>query len=164
VGVDAILEDAAVARRSLYQHFGGKDELVAASLREAARQDEDRYRAALTSGGDDPRNRILAVIDQLDRTSSSSDFVGCRYIAAELSLPNPGHPAHVVTRLYTERLHALFEHELADLGHPDPSRGADQILVLVDGVLVIAAIRPGSHPARSIRPLVEHILTEAPRP
>src|SRR5580658_5902331 len=109
VGVDAILEDASVARRSLYQHFGGKDELIAASLLQSASQDEERYRAALDSGGSDPRARILAVFDQLDRTTSTSGFRGCRYVSAELSLTDPDHPAHQITRAYTERLHALFE-------------------------------------------------------
>jgi AcrR family transcriptional regulator len=158
VGVDAILEDASVARRSLYQHFGGKDELIAASLLESARQDEGRYRAALDSGGSDPRDRVLAVFDQLDKTTSTPGFRGCRYVSAELSLSDPDHPAHQVTRTYTERLHALFEKELADVGNPDPTAGADQILVLIDGVLVLAALRPGSHPAQAIRPLVEHLL------
>ena len=158
VGVDAILEDASVARRSLYQHFGGKDELIAASLLESAHQDEERYLAALASGGSDPRQRILAVFDQLDKTTSTPGFRGCRYVAAELCLTDPGHPAHQVTRAYTERLHALFEKELADLGNPDPTAGADQLLVLIDGVLVVAALRPGSHPARAVRPLVEQLL------
>ena len=164
VGVDAILDDAAVARRSLYQHFGGKDDLIAASLLDSAAQDEARYRAALASGGDDPRRRVLAVFDELDKTTSARGFRGCRYIAAELALTDPAHPAHEVTRAYTERLHALFVEELTALGHPDPRSGADQILVLIDGVLVLGAIRPGSAPARTVRPLVEDILDAAPAP
>jgi len=158
VSVDAILEDAAVARRSLYQHFGGKDALIAASLLDSARVDEERYRAALDSGGGDPRRRVLAVFDQLDNTTSTPGFRGCRYIAAELSLTDPNHPAHQIARAYTERLHALFEKELSDLGHPDPRTGADQIIVLIDGVLVLAVLRPGSHPAQAVRPLVELLL------
>jgi AcrR family transcriptional regulator len=158
VGVDAILEDASVARRSLYQHFGGKDELIAASLLESARQDEERYRAALNSGGSDPRQRVLAVFDQLDKTTSTPGFRGCRYVSAELALTDPNHPAHEVTRAYTERLHAMFERELADLGHSDPSGGAAQIVVLIDGVLVLAALRPGTRPAQTVRPLVEQLL------
>jgi AcrR family transcriptional regulator len=147
-----------VARRSLYQHFGGKDELIAASLLESARQDEERYRAALDSGGSDPRQRVLAVFDQLDKTTSTPGFRGCRYVSAELTLTDPNHPAHEVTRAYTERLHALFEKELADLGHSDPSVAAEQIVVLIDGVLVLAALRPASHPAQTVRPLVEQLL------
>lgn len=161
VGVDAILDDAEVARRSLYQHFSGKDGLIAASLLESARKDEERYRAALARGGNDPRRRILAVFDQLDKTTSSRGYRGCRYIAADLSLPDPNHPAHEVTRTYTDRLHALFVTELEQLGHPNPRQGADQIIVLIDGVLVIGAVRSGSHPARAVRPLVEQILDAA---
>ena len=92
VGVDAILEHANVARRSLYQHFGGKDELIAATLRASAEADEHRYRAALDSGGEDSRKRLLAVFDTLDRTTSSNDFRGCRYTAAELSYPSRSTP------------------------------------------------------------------------
>jgi AcrR family transcriptional regulator len=158
VGVDAILQDASTARRSLYQHFGGKDQLIAASLLESARQDEERYRAALDSGGSDPRQRVLAVFDELDRTTSTPGFRGCRYVSAELALADPDHPAHHVTRAYTERIRALFEKELADLGNPDPTAGADQILVLIDGALVLAALRPGSHPAKAVRPMVEQLL------
>jgi AcrR family transcriptional regulator len=158
VGVDAILEDASVARRSLYQHFGGKDELIAASLLESAHKDEERYRAALDSGGTDPRQRVLAVFDQLDKTTSTPGFRGCRYVSAELSLTDPDHPAHQVTHTYTERLHALFERELANLGSPDPAAAADQVLVLIDGVLVLATLRPGTHPALTVRPLVEQLL------
>jgi AcrR family transcriptional regulator len=161
VGVDAILEDAAVARRSLYQHFGSKDGLIAASLLDSTDKDEERYRAALASGGDDARERVLAVFDGLDRTTSAATFRGCRYVSAEHALKDPDHPAHDVTRAYTEHLHALFEKELTDLGHPDPAAGADQILVLVEGVLVLGLIRPGSRPARTARPLVEHVLDAA---
>src|SRR5262249_50421155 len=55
VGVDAILTAASVARRSLYEHFGGKDGLVAEVLRRSAAEDEDRYRQVMQAAGDDPR-------------------------------------------------------------------------------------------------------------
>jgi AcrR family transcriptional regulator len=160
IGVDAILEDASVARRSLYQHFGGKDELIAEALRHATEGDAARYQAALNAGGGHPRDRILALFDQLDTNISSPAYRGCRYVSAELALKDPHHPAHRITREWTERLRSLFEGELQELGHPDPAAAADQILVLVDGVLVLGVIRPESHPARSVRPLVEHILDE----
>lgn len=104
------------------------------------------------------------MFDELDRTTSARGFRGCRYIAAELALTDPAHPAHEVTREYTERLHALFAEELTSLGHRDPRSAADQILVLIDGVLVLGAIRPGSAPARTVRPLVEQILDAASAP
>ena len=160
VGVDAILEHANVARRSLYQHFGGKDELIAATLRASAEVDEQRYRAALDSGGQDPRARLLAVFDALDETTSSTQFRGCRYLAAELSLPDPEHPAHAEVRAYKQRLHELFQRELETLGHPTPASAADELLMLVDGVLINAVTRPESHPGQTARRLAEIVLDQ----
>lgn len=163
VPLDAILEDAGVARRSLYHHFGGKAELIAEALRVSADVDVERYETALKSGGEDPRQRLLAVFDALEATTESERFHGCRYTAAELSLTDPDHPAHAETRAYQHRLHTLFTSELEALGHPSPERGADQLLLLIDGVLVGALTRPETHPAAAAREMAEGILDTTPR-
>lgn len=158
VGVDAILEDADVARGSLYQHFGGKDSLIAETLRVSADADLERYRRALETGGSDPRERLLAVFDELDRTTSTGSFRGCRYTAADLALPDPEHPAHEQTLAYKLRLRDLFLSELHALEHPQPDLAADQLLLLIDGVLVAAVTRPDSHPAAEARLLASQII------
>lgn len=159
VGVDAILEAAGVARRSLYQHFGGKDGLIVEVLRTAAV--ESRYREVMDAAGDDPRERVLAVFDELERVTTRPAFRGCRYTSAELALTDPGHPAHAEVRGYKERLHALFAAELTRAGHPDPGTGADQLLVLIDGVLAHAVTRPDAHPALAARRMARAVLDEA---
>jgi len=158
VGVDAILEEADVARGSLYKHFGGKDNLIAETLRATAETDLQRYREGLASGGDNPRSRVLAVFDRIEETTTAKRFRGCRYAAAELALTDPRHPAHAVAREYKERLHGLFQSELEDLDHPAPAHGADQIVLLIDGVLIDAVTRPEIHPALAARELAEQIL------
>jgi AcrR family transcriptional regulator len=156
VGVDLILERADVARRSLYQHFGGKDGLIVEVLRTAAA--EDRYQRVMDAAGDDPRQRVLAVFDELDRLTTQPTFRGCRFTSAELALTDPAHPAHVEIRAYKDRLHQLFVAELTRHGHPDPDLGANQLLVLIDGVLAHAVTRPDAHPARAARALAQLIL------
>ena len=155
-GVDAILLRADVARRSLYQHFGGKDGLIAEMLRRTS--NELRYTETMDAAGTDPRTRVLAVFDELDRVTSRPGFHGCRYTAAELALPDPAHPAHAEIRGYKDRLHELFAKELTDLGHPDPQTGALQIMVLVDGVLAHGVTRPDTHPALAAKAVAALIL------
>jgi AcrR family transcriptional regulator len=48
--VDTILKEADVARRSLYQHFGGKDGLIAEMLRTTA--SDARYRQVMDETDD----------------------------------------------------------------------------------------------------------------
>lgn len=161
VGVDAILDTADVARRSLYQHFGGKDGLIAEVLRTTADKDVQRYRDALNAGGTDPRKRLLSMFDAVYAAVAQPSFRGCRYDAAEVGLADPDHPAHAETRAYKRRLHELLATELRELGHPDPSRGADALLLVIDGTLVTGVTQSARRSAQAARGLVDHVLDEA---
>jgi AcrR family transcriptional regulator len=157
-GIDLILTRADVARGSLYQHFGGKDELVAAALREAAARDEQRYREALDSGGRDPRSRIRAMFEEARRFAEQPGYRGCRYTAAYMSLPE-GHPAHQVARDHKRTVRALLRGELAGIPHVDPDTGATQLAILLDAVDVSAVLRPGAGAETAVLPLLDAILT-----
>ncbi|MEJ2852999.1 MULTISPECIES: TetR/AcrR family transcriptional regulator [unclassified Saccharothrix] len=148
---------ANVARRSLYEHFGGKDGLIAEVLRRTAEEDLTKYATTMDHAGDDPRTRLLAIFDELDRVVATPTFRGCRYLAADLSL-TPDHPAHEVTRTYRARLHALLRKELDRLAHPNPATAADQLHLLVEGVLATGAANPGTHPGRAAKALAETII------
>lgn len=158
VGIDALLKTANVARRSLYEHFGGKDGLIAEVLRVTAAEDEAAYEQAMRSAGDDSRGRVLAIFDWLDTVIAEPGFRGCRYLAADLALADPAHPGHVVTGIYNERIHEILKRELRDHGHADPGLAADQLVVLINGALAVGVTRPQTHPALAARQLAEQVL------
>lgn len=157
VGVDALLKEANVARRSLYEHFGGKDGLVAAVLQRAAEEDVAWYEDAL-AGASDPRDRLLGLFDRLDQLTSDADFRGCRYFATDLAFAEPDHPAHAETESFRRRLHELLVRELLALGHANPKRAAEQLHVLIEGTLVRGASRDSRHPGRAARDLAALVL------
>ena len=157
VGVDALLKEANVARRSLYEHFGGKDGLVEAVLRRAADEDLAWYEDAL-AGETEPQSRLLGLFDRLDELVSSEDFRGCRYFATDLAFADPGHPAHAETDAFRRRLRALFVRELEALGHSKPEHAAEQLHLLIEGTLVAGTTQGNEHPARAARELAAVIL------
>jgi AcrR family transcriptional regulator len=159
VGVDAILREADAARRSLYEHFGGKSGLIAEVLAQTAADDERRYAQALAHGGVDPRARLLGLFDWLDEASSADTFRGCRFTTAELSLTDPDHPGHAVTRAPKRHVRDLLLAELRALGHPEPERAADQLQLLIEGVLVQAVLAPQSRPALAAKRMAELVLS-----
>ncbi|MFG2004115.1 TetR/AcrR family transcriptional regulator [Spirillospora sp. NPDC048911] len=161
IGVDALLKAANVARRSLYEHFGGKDGLIAEVLRRSTAEDEADYHRTMNAAGADPRDRLLAIFDRLAEVVDKPEFRGCRYLAADLTLTDPDHPGHAITRHYRERVHQLLEDELRELGHPQPAHAAGQLLLLINGALATGATHPDTNPATSARELAEQILNAA---
>jgi AcrR family transcriptional regulator len=157
VGVDALLKEADVARRSLYEHFGGKDGLVMAVLRRASDEDIAWYEEAL-AGATEPRARLLGLFDRLDELVSNDDFRGCRYFATDLAFADPRHPAHAETEAYRRRLRALLVRELEEMGHANPENAAEQLHLLIEGTLVMGATQDAQHPARAARDLAAAIL------
>ncbi|PXY22794.1 TetR family transcriptional regulator [Prauserella muralis] len=161
IGVDALLKEAQVARRSLYEHFGGKDGLLLEVIRQAATEDAEWMRATLEAGGRDPRKRLLGVFDALDRVVTQPGFRGCRYLGADLGLADAGHPIHQATSAYRRRVRAMVQHELVELGHPWPRRAAEQLQLLIEGVLATGAASTVAHPGRVARALAEAVLDQA---
>lgn len=157
VGVGMLLKEANVARRSLYEHFGGKDGLVTEVLRRAAEEDLAWYESAL-AGATEPRDRLLGLFDRLDELVSNQSFRGCRYFATDLAFAEPDHPAHAETESFRRRLHELLVRELKVLGHPDPEWAAEHLHLLIEGTLVRGASQNGHHPALAARDLAARVL------
>src|SRR5438270_6195690 len=82
VGVDRLCAEAEVSKRSLYQHFSGKDEVVTAMLQAQAAKSA----AHLVTDGGSPRDCILALFDALDEEADSPDFRGCPFLGAVTEL------------------------------------------------------------------------------
>lgn len=133
IGVDAVCRAAGVSKRSMYQLFDSKDDLMAASLRERTAPE---YQASLLPPDDDtrpPRARILHVFEQLESIEQKHDFHGCPFVAAAVEVKSPEHPASVVARWQKDRLTAFFEQEAQRGGAHDPARLAQQLTLVFDG-------------------------------
>lgn len=161
IGVDALLKEARVARRSLYEHFGGKVGLLLEVIRQAAIEDVEWIRATLDAGGRDPRKRLLGIFDAMDRVVTQPGFRGCRYLGADLGFADIDHPIHQETSAYRQRVRAMIQNELANLGHPSPRRAAEQLQLLIEGVLATGAASTVAHPGRLARALAEAVLDQA---
>jgi AcrR family transcriptional regulator len=132
IGVDALCRAAGVSKRSMYQLFESKDELVAASLERAA----PGYAAALLPAPDDgrsPRARILHVFERLEYLEPAQDFLGCPFVATAIQVKSPEHPATLIARRQKDALTSFFQHEARRGGARDPELLARQLTLVFDG-------------------------------
>ena len=102
VGIDEVIERAAVAKATLYRHFPSKDELVLAFLRQRELiwthgwvEAEARKRAST------PTEQLLAIFDLFDEWFRAADFEGCSFINVLLETANR---EHAVARASAEHL------------------------------------------------------------
>ena len=140
VGVEALCRTAGVSKRSMYQLFASKDEVVAASLDRAA----PRYLAALIPLDEDrrpPRARILHVFERLEDLAVSADFRGCPFVATAAELKSPEHPGRLVARTHKDALTSFFRQEAEDAGAADPTLLARQLTIVYDGATARAVVQ-----------------------
>ncbi|MEU1275355.1 TetR/AcrR family transcriptional regulator [Streptomyces sp. NPDC005799] len=139
IGVEALCKAAGVSKRSMYQLFESKDELLAASLKGRAAA----YAATLLPAPDDgrsPRERILHVFAQVESQAGVPEFHGCRYLAAQVELKDQSHPASRVARQVKENLTAFFRTEAEKGKAVDPDLLARQLSIVFDGASARAGI------------------------
>jgi AcrR family transcriptional regulator len=137
-GIDALCKAAGVSKRSMYQLFASKDDLLAASLERRA----PGYAAALLPPPGDPRPpraRLLAVFERLEELSAAPGYRGCPYLAAQVELKDPDHPASIVAGRVKQALTEHFRSEAEAGGATDPDLLARRLTLLFDG----AAARSG---------------------
>jgi AcrR family transcriptional regulator len=136
VGVDAIASAAGVTKKTLYDRFGSKDQLVAAYLR--AR--DARWRAWLTDDvathAHTPRIRLLRTFDALGEWMRRIGPRGCAFVNALAELPDSQHPARAVI---AEQKRWLLDYLTALAANTDAAQPlvlAEQLLLLHEGATV----------------------------
>jgi AcrR family transcriptional regulator len=93
VGIDEVIEQAGVAKATLYRHFPSKDELVIAFLERR----EERWTLAWVEAearqrGSTPEEQLLAIFELFDEWFHREDFEACSFINVLLEM-GPAHPA-----------------------------------------------------------------------
>jgi len=139
VGVERLCQTAGVSKRSMYQLFDTKDDLVAESLRAHGPAVVASHFPAADADLS-PRERIRYVFERLDEHSGTPWFHGCPFVNTAVETRDPDHPATVVARAFKDRLTAYFATEAAALGVADPEALAVQLTIVFDGASVRAVM------------------------
>jgi AcrR family transcriptional regulator len=130
VGIDRIIEQAGVAKASLYNTFGSKDELVHAYLDSRHAETAGRITRALGRYGT-PRDRLLGVFDAQGELFAEPGFRGCAFVSA--SSESPSDVVEKAAADYRGWVRGLFTGLAREADVPDPEGLARQLQLLYDG-------------------------------
>jgi AcrR family transcriptional regulator len=121
-GLDQLCAVAQVSKRTFYQHFTSKDELIAEHLR---RFDPDILPEVFERTDLTPRERLLAAFDIHSPL--------CPFIAAAVEINDPAHPARVHASGYKKAFAARLTDTAREAGAADPEQLGEQLALLLDG-------------------------------
>jgi AcrR family transcriptional regulator len=138
VGVEAIVQQAGVAKISLYRNFSSKDDLVVAYLEDRNatfwRQWDERF----AEHKSDPHAQLRAIMTYLAHRTTQPGYRGCPFINYCAEFPETSHPGHRVAEANKREMRRRFAEIAEALGAPQPQQLADGLLLLVEGAYAIS--------------------------
>jgi AcrR family transcriptional regulator len=159
VGIDRVIEEAGVAKASLYNLFGNKDGLVRAYLTGRMERRQDRTIRHLETL-DSPRAKILGVFEVLEARVAEPRFRGCAFVNASAE-SEPGSGAREVSAAGRSWLRALFTDLARQAGATEPEVLGGQLFYLHDGAMVAAFLDDDQAAAGLARGAAEVLVDQA---
>ena len=141
VGVDLIAAQAGVTKRTLYDHFASKDDLLAAVLdfhRELALKRIREWSAPLS--GD--RDAIIDLLfSELAHWAAKPRWAGAGFTRLAMELADlPGHPARAIASRHKAEVEGWLADELASGGLGAAGERAREIMLLLEGSMSLMLI------------------------
>ncbi|HEY4833872.1 MAG TPA: TetR/AcrR family transcriptional regulator [Bradyrhizobium sp.] len=153
VGVDTIAAEIGISKRTLYNHFPSKDELIAAYLARRFVQPRPSDKPAA--------EQILGTFDSLERRFSSRDFRGCPFVNAVAELGAEDRSVKKIAIAFKESRRVWFRDLLKQLGVADADDLATQLTLLVDGSIAQDLVRDDPSMARAAKAAARVLLENA---
>jgi AcrR family transcriptional regulator len=133
-GVERIADRAGVSKRTMYQHFDSKTQLVEEYLRRIHETGGMPNEKALDAPGASPRNRLLAIFD----SPPSDRFRGCPFHNAAVEAADHMPGVHDLVHQHKLQFIARLTNVAGQAGARDPYQLGHQLAVLFEGATSLA--------------------------
>lgn len=160
VGVDTIAAEAGVTKKTLYDRFGSKADLVALYLRRRDERWRERVRS-FAGSRTTPAQKLLRVFDALADWLDTENTRGCAFVNAHAELPSADHPGRQVIAASKQWLLGYLRDLAADAGARNPARLAEALLVLVEGATVAASLEVAPTAVATAKRVAKSLVDEA---
>ncbi|MET7543873.1 TetR/AcrR family transcriptional regulator [Streptomyces sp. NPDC055059] len=158
VGVDLIAAEAGVTKKTLYDRFGSKEQIVVEYLADR----DERWRAFLAQCLDTAQPvsaaRVLAVFDASRAWSAKNSSKGCSMVNAHAEISDPSHPAYPIITGQKEWMLALFTDLAGDIAPGRAAQLGRTLMLLHEGALVAHGLHVFPDPISHAREQVQTLL------
>ena len=140
-GVDAIANASGITKRTLYQHFGSKDELIEAVLEHQHQMALERIRQWADSITGKPDQMVMTIFEKLAQWAGGNEWQGSGFTRAAVEFADlPGHPARKAARRQKKEVEMYLVEKFAAQDLDDAGQLVREVLLLIEGCQTLALI------------------------
>jgi AcrR family transcriptional regulator len=156
-GVERLAKEAHISKRTLYQYFSSKDQLVERYLRRIHEAGGMANEKALDTLDAAPRNRLLAIFD----SPPADRFRGCPFHNAAVEAADEMPAVHEIVHEHKLWFIARLMETAAEAGARDPYQLGHQLAVLFEGGVALATSLNDTSPLLHARSAAEVLFDAA---
>lgn len=159
-GINQIIEEADIAKASLYKHFETKTDLLVAYVQRTHQLWFSRLEEAVNKIPD-PKGKILALFDHHTQRQEIRQFGGCPFIKAndEAGTDDPRFIAEIqATKIHSKEFIKML---VENSGHKQllsDEELAETIYVMLEGSIVTASVFKRADEIQSAKKIIEKLI------
>ncbi|WP_413711693.1 TetR/AcrR family transcriptional regulator [Rhizobium sp. Rhizsp82] len=161
-GVDKVMAESGISKRTLYKYFPSKDDLIEAVLGEYARYVNATLFEPVRSSGLPPQEKILKCFD-VRKEMLDTDKRGCLAIRGSQEFVGQNERLTGICRELGSYVERQFIHMCEQAGLAAPEALGKQITVLFQGALLLSQAYGNSEPFRSAKEATQVLLLDHKR-
>lgn len=160
-GIDRVLAEAGVAKMTLYKHFRSKEELVLAAAQRFHERVQEEFEETVDRKNMKPRQKLLAIFEFLASWSQRPDFCGCPSVNLAVQYPDKNDAIHQAAAEH-KRIREEYISEIArQAGAEDPKHLARELMLLIEGALVLQQVTGRADFMHAARPAAEVLIVHS---
>ena len=163
-GVDRIVEESGVTKKTLYAHFGSKEDLIVAVLREYEGKFRAQFFEEVEEQAKTPKGRLLGLFDVAERWFSTSSFHGCLFINAIGEYSEPTTSIRSVCQEYKGFVKGYIQDLCEKLPVLHATHLAEELALLLEGATVTVQVSQNPKAAQIAKRIAKVLIDKAIQP
>lgn len=158
-GVDRIMREAKVSKKTLYNHFRSKDELILAALQKHDSVFRNNFVKDVEQLSNTPKGQLIAMFDVAENWFSDQNFFGCMFVNVVGEYSDSNSPMRDVSKSFKKMIWRYIHDLCSQAGVTDPTSMANQLALLFEGAIVTAQISGTALSATTAKNVAIQLLT-----
>ncbi len=140
-GIDTVMADSGISKRTLYKYFPSKEDLIEAVLDHYGDGVEEGLFAPALARSPDPREQIIAIFEVRREMMQVKDWLGCLAVKAAQEYSGKHAGIEARGRFAGQLIEDRFAQLCVAAGFAEPKEKAMRLNILFQGAVLLAQTR-----------------------